>query len=132
MNPSRRLASQRGLTIFGMVALAVILFCVAVLLMRIYPVVTEYLTIRKVVNQIMHADPGSPTEVRTKFERATEIEYGIQSISSKDLDIKQVDDRMTTSFAYTAEVPVFEPVVYLTFKFSGSASNGGGAGPKTP
>ena len=124
MIPSRRPSRQRGASIISMFFLAVILCCVLFLGLQIFPSVNEYLTIRKVVSQIMRNNPAGPGDVRNAFEKATEVEYSIHTINSKDLDIKPDGDGFRTTYAYNVEIPIFEPV-YILVKYSGSASSGG-------
>ena len=125
----RPLPRQRGASIVSLLVLAVIVGFVVMMGMRAFPAVNEYLTIRKVVSNIMRGNPGSAAEIRNSFEKATEIEYSIKTISSKDLNIQPLGDsgRFRTSFDYNVEIPIVEPV-YLLFKYSGSATSGGGVG----
>jgi hypothetical protein len=123
---SRRLASQRGTSLLGLLVLAIVVGFVALMLIRVYPSVTEFLTIRRAVAKIMKDNPGTPTAVRTAFEKQKEVEYNISTLDAKDLDIQQNGDRLTTRFAYQVEVPIVEPV-YLLIKYSGGASSGGGS-----
>ena len=113
MIPSRRLSSQRGATIFGMAFLAIIVSFVALIGLRVFPSVNEYLTIRKVVGNIMRANPTSPGDIRQAFGKATEIEYSIKTIDAKDLNIQPIGDTgsFRTSYAYNVEIPVFDPTV---------------------
>jgi|SRR6516225_1946460 hypothetical protein len=123
MIPSRRLSGQRGMTVFGMVIVAIIVGFVLLMGARAFPAVNEYLTIRKAVANIMAKSPSSPAEIRQFFERTTEVEYSIHTITSKDLDIQPVGDGFKTSFHYNVEVPVFEPSVYVLLKFSGTSTS---------
>jgi hypothetical protein len=125
MIPSRRVSSQRGATVFGMVMLAIIVAFLMLMGARIFPAINEYLTIRKAVAGIMAKNPSGPAEVRTLFDRATEVEYSIHTISSKDLVIVPLGDGFKTSYAYNVEVPIFDPSVYLLLKFAGSANTPG-------
>jgi hypothetical protein len=122
----RPLPRQRGASIVSLLVLAVIVGFIVMMGMRSFPSVNEYLTIRKVVSHIMRGNPTSAAEIRTSFDKATEIEYSIKTISSKDLNIQQLGDtgRFKTSFDYNVEVPIADPV-YLLFKYSGSATSGG-------
>lgn len=122
MIPSRRLSSQRGATVLGMVVIAVVVSFLILLGARIFPAINEYLTIRKAVTSIMAKSPAGPGDIRSSFERTTEVEYSIHTITAKDLDIVPAGDGFKTSFHYNVEVPVFEPTVYILLKFSGSAS----------
>lgn len=121
--PSRRLSSQRGATVFGMVMLAIIVAFLMLMGARIFPAVNEYLTIRKALANIMAKNPSSPGDIRTSFEKTTEVEYSIHTLSPKDLEIQPAGDGFKTSYHYNVEVPVFEPSVYILLKFSGSATS---------
>jgi hypothetical protein len=121
---SRSLARQRGASLFSMVFVAIIVGFVALMAMRAFPSVNEYLTIKKTVNQIMKSGPSTAADVRNAFEKQKEIEYSIQTIGGKDLEITQNGERLRTRFAYQVEVPIIEPV-YLLIKYEGEASSGG-------
>jgi hypothetical protein len=122
MIPSRRLSSQRGATVFSMVILAIIVGFLLLMGARVFPAINEYLTIRKAVATIMARNPAGPGEIRTSFEKTSEVEYSIHTISAKDLDIQPAGDGFKTSYHYNVEVPVFEPSVYILLKFAGTAS----------
>jgi hypothetical protein len=131
MIPSRLLVRQRGASIVTMLFLAIIVGFFMLMAMRVFPSVNEYLTIRKAVSQIMRNQPAGAADIRSAFEKTTEVEYSIHTISAKDLDIQPIGDTgaLRTSFAYNVEIPIFEPTVYLLMKYSGSASSGGAKGP---
>jgi hypothetical protein len=122
MIPSRRLSRQRGASLFSMLILAIIVAFVMLMGARVFPSVNEYLTIRKAVNQIMKSGPASPSDIRTAFEKTSEVEYSIKTITAKDLTIVPLGDSgaFRTSFAYN---------VFLLVKYEGSATSGGAKGP---
>jgi hypothetical protein len=129
MIPSRSLSRQRGASLFSLLMLALVVGFLGLMGMRTFPAVNEYLTIRKVVSHIMKSGPTSANEIRNSFERSSEVEYSIKTITDKDLNIVQLGDSgFRTSFAYNVEIPIFEPA-YLLLKFEGSASSGGSRGP---
>jgi len=130
MIPSRRLSRQRGASLFSMLILAIIVAFVMLMGARVFPSVNEYLTIRKAVNQIMKSGPASPSDIRTAFEKTSEVEYSIKTITAKDLTIVPLGDSgaLRTSFAYNVEIPIVEPV-FLLVKYEGSATSGGAKGP---
>jgi hypothetical protein len=129
MIPSRRLSRQRGASLMSMLFLAIVVGFVMLMGARVFPSVNEYLTIRKAVSQIMKNGPGSPADVRSSFEKTTEVEYSIKTITAKDLTIVPLGDSgLRTSFAYNVEIPIFEPV-FLLVKYEGSATSGGAKGP---
>jgi hypothetical protein len=130
MIQSRRLFRQRGASLFSMLILAVIVGFFMLMGARAFPSVNEFLTIRKAVSQIMRGNPSSADAIRSAFEKTTEVEYSIKTISEKDLSIVPVGDSgFRTSFAYNVEIPVFDPLVFILVKYSGSATSGGAKGP---
>ena len=130
MIQSRRLSRQRGASLFSMLILAIIVAFVMLMGARIFPSVNEYLTIRKALSNIMRNNPASPGDIRSSFEKTTEVEYSIHTISGKDLVIQPIGDSgsIRTSYAYNVEVPIVEPV-YILIKYSGTATSGSVKGP---
>ena len=123
MIPSRRLSSQRGASVFSMVILAIIVAFLMLMGARVFPAINEYLTIRKALSNIMAKNPVSPGEIRTAFEKTTEVEYSIHTITAKDLEITPAGDGFKTAYHYSVEVPVFDPSVYILLKFAGTATS---------
>lgn len=111
---------QRGITLFGLLFWAVIIGALAVLLMKLFPPVNEYLAIKKVVNAVASSGAGSVPEVRAAFEQRRSVEYGIESITGKDLEVTKDNDKVVISFAYDREIELFDPV-YLVIKFKGQS-----------
>lgn len=111
---------QRGITLLGLLLWAIIIGFVALLSMRVLPTMNEYFTIQKAVNKIAGEGLTTVPEIRSAFEKQKEIEYSIQSISGKDLDITKENDRVVISFAYDKEVEIVKPV-YLLIKYQGSS-----------
>jgi len=131
MIPSRSLSRQSGASLISMLFLAVVVAFVMLMGARVFPSVNEYLTIRKAVNRIMAGNPASPTDIRTAFDKTVEVEYSIQNVHGKDLDIRPVgadSGNFRCSYAYNVEIPIIEPV-FLLVKYAGSAKSGGGKGP---
>jgi len=130
MIQSRRLSRQRGASLFSMLILAIIVAFVMLMGARVFPSVNEYLTIRKALSNIMRNNPASPGDIRSSFEKTTEVEYSIHTISGKDLNIQPLGDSggFRASYAYNVEIPIVEPV-YLLVKYSGTATSGGAKGP---
>ena len=130
MIQSRSLSRQRGASLISMLFLAIIVAFVMLMCARVFPSVNEYLTIRKAVSRIMANNPAGASEIRSSFDKTVEVEYSIQTIHGKDLDIRPLGEsgNFKTSYAYNVEIPIFEPV-YLLVKYSGSATSGGIKGP---
>jgi hypothetical protein len=111
-------ASQSGVTLFGLLFWAIIVGFAALLIMRVLPTMNEYFTIQKAVNKIAHEGGTTVPEIRASFEKSKEIEYSIQSISAKDLNITKENDKVVISFAYDKEIELMKPV-YLLIKYEG-------------
>jgi hypothetical protein len=130
MIPFRSLSRQRGASLFSLLVLAIIVGFLMLMAARLFPSVNEYVTIRKAVARIMAGSPSSPDDIRKSFDKTTEVEYSIHTISGKDLKIQPIGDTgsIRTSYDYNVEVPIVEPV-YILIKYSGTATSGGAKGP---
>lgn len=111
---------QRGITLFGLLFWAVIVGALAVLLMKLFPPVNEYWAIKKVVNAVASSGASSVPEVRASFDQRRSVEYGIDAITGKDLEVTKDNDKVVISFAYDKEIELFDPV-YLVIKFKGQS-----------
>jgi hypothetical protein len=111
-------ARQRGMTLFGLLFWAIVVGFVALVTMRVLPTMNEYFTIQKAVNQIAHEGATTVPEIRIAFDKQKEIEYSIQAISGKDLNITKENDKVVISFAYDKEIELMKPV-YLLIKYEG-------------
>ena len=109
---------QRGITLFGLLFWAVVVGFVALIVMKVLPTMNEFFTIQKAVNKIAQDGGTTVPEIRAAFERTKDIEYSIQSISSKDLNITKENDKVVISFAYDKEIELIKPV-YLMIKYEG-------------
>ena len=109
---------QRGITLFGLLVWAIVVGFVALVVMKVLPTMNEYFTIQKAVNKIAQDGGTTVPEIRAAFERAKDVEYSIQSISSKDLKITKENDKIVISFAYDKEIELMSPV-FLLIKYEG-------------
>ena len=111
---------QRGVTLMGLLLWAIVIGFLALMSMRVLPTMNEYFTIQKAINKIASEGFTTVPEIRAAFERQKDIEYSIQSITGKDLDITKENDKIVISFAYDKEVEIASPV-YLLLKYRGSS-----------
>jgi Domain of unknown function (DUF4845) len=121
MNHSKRFMSgrgQRGITMFGLLFWAMLLGAVSVVAIKVFPVITEYQTISRMVDKLAREGGSTVPEIRMSFERFKTVEYGIESITAHDLEITKEEDKVVISFAYDKEIELFDPV-YLLLKFKG-------------
>lgn len=116
---SARPASQRGLSLIGLLFWAIVIAVVALVAMKVLPTLNEFFTIQRAVNKVAQQNLTTVPEIRAAFEKQKEIEYSISSISGKDLDIsKEGNGRTVIRFAYDKEVELVEPV-FLLIKYNG-------------
>jgi hypothetical protein len=116
---SRR--GQRGVSLFGLLFWAIIIGAGAYVVLRVFPTVNEFLTIRSTVQKVAAASPATVAEARAAFDRQKDVEYSISSISGKDLDITKQNEKVVISFAYDKEILLYG-AVYLLIKYEGSSA----------
>jgi Domain of unknown function (DUF4845) len=115
--PSSR-RKQRGMSLIGLMAWAIIIGFIGYVAVRVLPTVNEYLTIQRAVDRVAAEAPPTVGEVRKAFEKQKDIEYSISSISGKDLEVTKENEKLVIRFAYDKEIPIVEPV-YLLLKYKG-------------
>lgn len=111
---------QRGVTLIGLLFWAVIIGFGALLVLRVFPTLNEYWTIKRVVDKIAQEGGTTVPEIRAAFERQKEIDYSISSISGKDLEVTKINDKVVVRFAYNKEIEIFDPV-FLLIKYAGQS-----------
>ena len=125
MSRSRRFQSspsrQRGLTLIGLLFWGGVVAVTAVVGMKVFPTVLEYYTVQRIVDRIAAGNPPTVPQVRQEFDRAKQVEYSVQSVTSSDLVIsKDGNDKVVIEFAWDKEVDLFGPV-YLLIKYRGKS-----------
>ena len=113
-----RKRAQRGVTLFGLMFWAIIVGFGALICMKVLPTVNEYFTIQKAVTKLAASNATTVPELRAAFEKQKDIEYSIQSISGKDLEITKENDKVVIKFAYDKDIELIKPV-YLLIKYEG-------------
>jgi len=109
---------QRGITLLGLLFWAIVVGFIALLTIRVLPTLNEFFTIQKAVNKVALEGGSTVPEIRAAFEKQKDIEYSIQSITAKDLDITKENDRIVIRFAYNKEIELMAPV-FLLIKYEG-------------
>ena len=113
-----RKRAQRGVTLFGLMFWAIVVGFGALIGMKVLPTMNEYFTIQKAVSKIAVSGATTVPELRAAFDKQKEVEYSIQSINGKDLNITKENDKVVVSFAYDKEIDLIKPV-YLLIKYEG-------------
>lgn len=109
--PSAR-ASQRGLSLIGLLFSAAIVIFVVLVGLRVIPTVIEFFAIRSAVEKVASSGAATPRDIQTSFDRFAAVD-DIDSITGRDLLIERIDGRMTVSFSYEKRVDLFGPVALL-------------------
>lgn len=107
--------SQKGLSFFGFVVIAVLAVAVFAIGGQSLPIALEYLAAKKAAQKAANEGTTVP-EVRAAFDRAAQIDE-IQTITGKDLDVTKINDRVVVSFEYERSLPLVGPA-YLVYRFT--------------
>jgi hypothetical protein len=116
-----RMRQQRGMSLIGLMAWAIIIGFIGYVAVRVLPTMNEFFTIQRAVNRVAADSPPTVGEVRKAFDKQKDIEYSITSISGKDLEVTKENDKLVIRFAYDKEIPLVEPV-YLLLKYKGRSN----------
>jgi len=116
-----RMRRQRGMSLIGLMAWAIIIGFIGYVAVRVLPTMNEFFTIQRAVNRVAADSPPTVGEVRKAFDKQKDIEYSITSISGKDLEVTKENDKLVIRFAYDKEIPLVEPV-YLLLKYKGRSN----------
>lgn len=112
-------ASQRGISLVGLIVVLALLGMLGLLAMQIVPAYSEYRAVSAAIVKAK-AVGGTPQEIRSAFDRAAEAGY-ITSISGRDLAIERVDGEQQVSFAYDRKIHLVGPASLL-LEYSGSTA----------
>ncbi|MEY4764096.1 MAG: hypothetical protein RI907_769 [Pseudomonadota bacterium] len=108
---------QAGITLIGLLSWAVVIGVAAMVLMKVFPAITEYRTIQSMVNKCAREGGATVPSIRACFDKAKAVEYGVD-LSSGELDISKENEEVVIGFAYDKEIELMAPV-YLLIKFEG-------------
>lgn len=124
MNVMQRFSTARrqqaGITLIGLLFWAVLISAVALVLMKVFPAVTEYRTIQSMVTKAAREGGSTVPEIRASFDRDAQVQYGVTSINARDLEITKENDQVLIKFAYDKEIELISPV-FLLIKFEGQS-----------
>ena len=114
--------NQRGVTLFGLLIVAIIVVFVALLGLKVAPAYIEYFSVKKDVASVVSSGEakGTVAEIRKSFDRHAQID-DVTVVTGADLDISKDGGDVVISFAYPKKVPLFGNVS-LYFDFAGSSA----------
>ena len=119
MKPNRP-SAQRGMSLIGLLIIAIVLAFFGLIAMRALPTFSEYTSIMKICKNASQQET-TVAGVKKFFNLAASADY-ITSITEDDLEITKEGTRITISFAYNKEIPIVHPV-YLMIKYRGSTAD---------
>lgn len=109
---------QRGVSLMGMIFVAVVVGGLGLLGVRGIPIGVEYAAVKKAAKAA--AAGKSVAEVREMFDRSLQTDQ-VSEISSRDIQVTREGERVVVSFAYDRTLHLFGPA-YLMFKLSGRSN----------
>lgn len=109
---------QQGITMIGILFIAMMLIFVAIVVMKLVPAYVEYIAIKKVFSAMV-ADPqlqdAKPSQIRESYVRRSGID-NITSLTADDLVISRDHGQLILSAKYHVEKPVYDNVgIYIDF-----------------
>ena len=114
--------TQRGIGLFGLLFIAIVVGFFVWMGLNITPTVMEYLSIRSAVNKIARENPSTVAAVREAFNRQMTADYLVGSVTAQDLDISKENGQLVIRFAYRKEIPMYGPVsLVITYSGEGRA-----------
>ncbi|HQD66787.1 MAG TPA: DUF4845 domain-containing protein [Casimicrobium huifangae] len=112
---------QRGLSLIGFILIAAIVAFVMFTAFRCVPAWTEYLSLKKVLQQVANefGVEAQPPAIRASFDRRAAIDD--LPVTGKEIDIRKDNGRISLSVSYRRQVPVAGNMSLL-FDFDASAT----------
>ena len=98
---------QRGLSLSGLLFVCVVVIAVVLLLFKLFPAYTEYLSIKKTITEIAH-DPETrtPQAIAAAYERRSAIN-DYKSVRGTDLQVERRGDGVVISAEWSVKIPLF-------------------------
>lgn len=100
---------QRGMGMFGIFIVGVLLVLAAITTMKVVPAYIEWWSVKKVLNA-MKSEPGfddqTVRELRASFDRRAQID-DIRTINGQDLDVSKAGGTSVVSVEYSRKVHLF-------------------------
>jgi Tfp pilus assembly protein PilE len=115
-------ASQRGISLTGLIFVLAVMGVIAVFAMKVFPTYLEYKSSKDAI-VAAKASNGSDMEMRQSFDKNADINR-IEAITGKDLVISKESGEKELSFAYQRKIPLFGNVSLLIDYAASTAKDG--------
>lgn len=117
---------QRGITLFGMLLVAVLVVLAVIVAAKLVPSYIEYWSVKKVL-ATMANDPEAqnmaPPQLRDSFAKRATI-ADISSVGGKDLNISREGGQLVIGVDYSKKIPLFGNMS-ACLDFSGTTTQSG-------
>lgn len=110
---------QRGVSLFGLITILILVGFVGLLAAQILPTYSEYRAICKAIESAK-ANGASVREIQNAFSKAADVNY-IESLKASDLEIVKENGVFEVSFQYEKKIHVAGPLSLL-MEYKGSTS----------
>ena len=108
----RSQASQRGITIVGLIFILAICGLLGLIGLKVVPTVLEFQSVKKAIAGA-RTEGSTPREIQAAFDKRANVAY-IESIAGKDLTIvRNTNNEFDVSFAYDRKIPLVGPASLL-------------------
>ncbi len=108
------MGKQNGVTLIGMLVVAVLIVMVALVGLRLLPAYMEFQTVKNTVTKIVN-DPElkntSKAQLKKAFDRRASID-NITVIGAEDLDITIENGQVAIEVEYAKKVPLFANISF--------------------
>jgi competence protein ComGC len=116
---------QRGATLLGMLIVAAMIVFVALIVMKMVPVYSEFFSVKKVIKAMKSESLGdmSKREIMQSFDRRADTAY-IESVKGTDVVVeKNLNGETVISVEYRVEKPIMGNVSVVMDFVATSESN---------
>lgn len=118
---------QHGMSMLGLLIVALVVVFFAIMGMKVVPSVLEFWSITKSIKGMVssgEARSGNPAAVRQAFDRFAEIN-AVTAIRGADLLITKSGSRMEIGVSYSDKIPLVGPAsLVMDYDWSTSANTG--------
>lgn len=99
---------QRGVTTIGILLWGIVIVFAALVAMKLVPAYTEFLTVKKIINDLgneANVNGMSNAQIRERFTRRAMID-NVSAVSASDLKISRDEGRTVVSVEYSFQAPL--------------------------
>lgn len=112
----QRKSKQRGISFIGLIFFGSMIALAGVVAAQVAPTLVEYMAVQKAAQKAAN-EGQTPAEIRMVFDKISAID-DIKSITSKELDISKLGDKVVVGYSYQREIHLVGPA-FLTLKYEG-------------